>query len=129
MKLSAIINMDKVRPIVDAVLYEGYLLYPYRATSTKNRQRWTFGGIYPRVYANATGGAEPCYMQTQCLVEGGPGTRIEVRVRFLHPLPLSMSRAAYHEGVTTWNGTIRGAAVAAGCNSGGRSATAFASPK
>ena len=38
---------DGVGKIAQAVLYEGYLLYPYRP-STKNRQRWTFGGIYPR---------------------------------------------------------------------------------
>ena len=41
-------NLARVEPIVNAVLYEGYMLYPYRASSVKNRQRWTFGGIYPR---------------------------------------------------------------------------------
>ncbi|WP_347906078.1 hypothetical protein [Pseudomonas purpurea] len=79
-------NMTHVQPVVDAVLYEGYILYPYRSTSAKNRQRWTFGGIYPKVYFDATEGAEPWQMQTQCLIEGDPATRLEVRVRFLHPL-------------------------------------------
>ncbi|MGH8165387.1 MAG: hypothetical protein ACREP1_13745, partial [Rhodanobacteraceae bacterium] len=79
-------NLEQVQPVVDAVLYEGYILYPYRPTSAKNRQRWTFGGIYPRVYSQATRGAEPFLMQTQCLIEGDADTRLEVRVRFLHPL-------------------------------------------
>ena len=35
---------DPIRRIADAVLYEGYLLWPYRRSATKNRQRWTFGG-------------------------------------------------------------------------------------
>src|SRR5262249_49349423 len=37
-------------PIVDAVLYEGYVLYPSRP-SVKNRQRWTFGGLSPKPIA------------------------------------------------------------------------------
>ena len=36
--------------LVNALLYEGYLLYPYRP-SVKNTQRWTFGGLYPRAGA------------------------------------------------------------------------------
>jgi hypothetical protein len=79
-------NLDAIRPVVEAVLYEGYILYPYRPSSAKNRQRWTFGGIYPQAYFDATAGAEPWQMQTQCLIEGDRDTRIEVRVRFLHPI-------------------------------------------
>jgi hypothetical protein len=77
---------QQVRRIVDALLYEGYILFPYRPTSAKNRQRWTFGGVYPKVYSHATGGAEPWYIQTQCLLEGGDDTQVAVCVRFLHPL-------------------------------------------
>jgi hypothetical protein len=43
-------NAPLVDQIANAVLYEGYLLYPYRP-SVKNRQRWTFGGLYPRPYS------------------------------------------------------------------------------
>jgi len=32
--------MDIARQIADAVLYEGYLLYPYRASARKNQIRW-----------------------------------------------------------------------------------------
>ncbi len=38
---------DREREIADAILYEGYILYPYRASAIKNRQRWTFGGVFP----------------------------------------------------------------------------------
>lgn len=79
-------NLEDVQPIVDAVLYEGYILYPYRSTSTKNRQRWTFGGVYPRLYHETTGYAEPCHMQTQCLIEGDSDVSVDVRVRFLQPM-------------------------------------------
>jgi hypothetical protein len=46
---------DVVRQIADAVLYEGHVLWPYRRSSIKNRQRWTFGGIYPDAYARSAG--------------------------------------------------------------------------
>jgi hypothetical protein len=91
---------QQVRKIVDALLYEGYILYPYRPTSAKNRQRWTFGGIYPRVYSQATGGAEPWFIQTQCLVEGGDDTLVTVRVRFLHPLAREVGE--FPEALTDW---------------------------
>ena len=41
------------RAIADAVLYEGYLLYPYRATSAKNQARWQFGVLGPPGAASA----------------------------------------------------------------------------
>jgi hypothetical protein len=73
-----------VEKIAEAVLYEGYLLFPYRPSSMKNQQRWTFGGVYPRGYSEATGGDDPWLMKTQCLVVGDLETEIEVKVRFLH---------------------------------------------
>jgi hydrogenase maturation protease len=69
--------------IARAVLYEGYILYPYRP-SVKNRQRWTFGGLYPQSYSLEHGGADNWIMQTECLVRGDRQTTLEVRVRFLH---------------------------------------------
>lgn len=76
-------NLDHASAIVAAVLYEGYILYPYRPSSVKNQQRWTFGGVFPEEYANF-GGGDPCAMQTQCLLRGDAATVVEVRVRFLH---------------------------------------------
>lgn len=76
--------MGAVKKIAEAVLYEGYVLWPYRKSAMKNQQRWTFGGVYPRAYSEARGGDDPWLMQTQCLVAGGGETTVEVRVRFLH---------------------------------------------
>ncbi len=76
---------DPVRAIADAVLYEGYVLWPYRRSALKNAQRWTFGGVFPRAHSEArAAGDDPWTMQTQCLVEGPPQARVGVGVRFLH---------------------------------------------
>ena len=45
--------MTTVEQIADAILYEGYILYPYRASALKNGQRWNFGVLYPPAYAAA----------------------------------------------------------------------------
>ena len=80
-------NPSTVDKIANAVLYEGYILYPYRASSRKNRQRFTFGRVYPQAYSEAQNGAEPFVMQTECLLQGqGEISTLEVRVRFLHPM-------------------------------------------
>ncbi len=76
-------NRAIVDRIANALLYEGYILYPYRP-SVKNRQRWTFGGLYPEAYCRAQGGADAWSNQTECLVQGGPDTVLETTVRFLH---------------------------------------------
>jgi hypothetical protein len=49
---------EHIRRIAAAVLFEGYLLYPYRASSVKNRHRWNFGVLYPRAYAEAQHGTD-----------------------------------------------------------------------
>lgn len=77
-------NPRLVDRVADAVLYEGYLLYPYRPSSVKNRQRWTFGGLFPRDSGVARTAAEPCSFRAECLVEGGGETAVRVRLRFLH---------------------------------------------
>jgi hydrogenase maturation protease len=76
-------NLATVEKIAKAVLYEGYMLYPYRPSSVKNQQRWNFGVLCPRSYSEAQNGTEAWTMQTECLVEGSTLTAIEVRVRFL----------------------------------------------
>ena len=76
-------NLAAVQQIAKAVLYEGYLLYPYRPSSVKNQQRWNFGVLCPQAYSDAQQGNEAWTMQTECLVEGGPRTTLEIRVRFL----------------------------------------------
>jgi hypothetical protein len=87
------------QPLVDqiarAVLYEGYILYPYRPTSVKNRQRWTFGGIYPRSYSEAQNGCDAWSMQAQCLVTAAAeaSSRLAVTVRFLHLIDRMVEQA------------------------------------
>ncbi len=74
-------SLEPVRKIADAVLYEGYLLYPYRPSSVKNHQRWTFGGLYPPSFAERTGDASS--FETQFLLLDA-GAVLDVEVRFLH---------------------------------------------
>src|SRR5918998_3582389 len=86
--------MDAAKKIAEAVLYEGYMLWPYRRSSRKNQQRWTFGGVYPREYSVARGEDDPWIMQTQCLVSGDEGSTIEVKIRFLHVVERKVARKA-----------------------------------
>ncbi len=72
-----------VDKVARALLYEGYVLYPYRP-SVKNQQRWTFGGVYPPSWSEAQDGTDPCVMQTQCLIETGETAQLHVKIRFLH---------------------------------------------
>ena len=75
-------SLDTVRTIADAVLYEGYLLYPYRASSAKNRSRWQFGVLGPPKAAPAAY-AEAPDMAMQCLLEPGAAGRVRIHLRFL----------------------------------------------
>jgi hypothetical protein len=65
------------------VLYEGYLLYPYRPSSVKNQQRWNFGVLWPPSYCELQAGSESSYMQAQCLLKSGASARLTVKIRFL----------------------------------------------
>jgi len=76
-------NLERVSQIAKAVLYEGYMLYPYRPSSVKNRQRWNFGVVYPPNFADVDGN-DPSIMQMECLVSSTPDSTLEVRLRFLH---------------------------------------------
>jgi hydrogenase maturation protease len=69
---------DPVRAIADAVLYEGYLLWPYRRSAMKNQQRWTFGGVYPPVW-NAEHPDDRSEVSAECAWRGD----VEIQVRFL----------------------------------------------
>ena len=89
---------DPVEKIAAAVLYEGYVLWPYRRSAQKNQRRWTFGGVYPRAYSEAEGGNDPWLMQTQCLVVGEKPT-VEVKVRFLHVVERKVAARRYRDRV------------------------------
>jgi hypothetical protein len=87
------VTADSVRAIADAVLYEGYILWPYRRSALKNQRRWTFGGVYPRAHS-AAHRDDPWTMRTECLLEGGPDATVEVRARFLQVVTRRVGRAA-----------------------------------
>jgi hypothetical protein len=76
-------NLPMVDRIVNALLYEGYILYPYRASAVKNQLRFNFGVVYPRAYAEAQSGSDAWTIQTECLADGGSAASLEIRVRFL----------------------------------------------
>ncbi|MEV6608476.1 hypothetical protein [Kutzneria sp. NPDC051319] len=71
-------SLEQARAVADAVLYEGYLLYPYRASAVKNQLRWQFGVLMPASYAD-----EPSSCVTQLLVEPSLHSCLHLRLRFL----------------------------------------------
>ena len=91
---------ESARAVADAVLYEGYLLYPYRRSSAKNRVRWQFGVLAPRAWVEArrpgketvAGSADAWRQRTECLLESEPSARLWVRLRFLQPQRRSVQR-------------------------------------
>src|SRR5262249_37808408 len=67
---------DIVQKIASSILYEGYMLYPYRRSAIKNQHRWDFGLVYPQP-------SDPCRMVTEGLMAGSPWSPLSVDVRFL----------------------------------------------
>ena len=72
----------EARAVADAVLYEGYVLYPYRASSLKNHSRWQFGVLMPRAYCQLDG-SEHWSARTECLIAPEAVSTLAVRIRFL----------------------------------------------
>ncbi|MGH3209339.1 MAG: hypothetical protein ACRDNO_16415 [Trebonia sp.] len=75
-------SITEVRKIADAVLYEGYILYPYRASAQKNRSRWQFGVLMPPAYA-AADPSETSTMRAECVFEHRGQPSLEITARFL----------------------------------------------
>jgi hypothetical protein len=76
-------HLAHARQVATAVLYEGYLLYPYRQSAQKNFSRFQFGVLMPPAY-RAVDDCEPSASQTECLLECADDARVEICVRFLH---------------------------------------------
>ncbi len=76
-------NTVIVDKIARAVLYEGYLLYPYRESALKNQQRWNFGVLFPPAWAAARTGSDRSYFQMECLAEAAEAATLSILVRFL----------------------------------------------
>ena len=79
--VEAIAPLVAARRLADTLIYEGYLLYPYRASSSKNQVRWQWGVLAPPGPAERL--SESAFSQAECLVEPRPGARLIVEVRFL----------------------------------------------
>jgi len=75
-------SLAEVRRVADAVLYEGYILYPYRASAQKNHSRWQFGVLMPPGYV-AADPSESSTMRAECVFEHRGQPAVEVTVRFL----------------------------------------------
>jgi hypothetical protein len=75
-------GLAAARRVADTVLYEGYLLYPYRASAAKNQLRLQFGVLSP-AGAAAAGVGEPPALAATVLLRPAPAARLDVYVRFL----------------------------------------------
>jgi hydrogenase maturation protease len=87
------LNRELAIKVADAVLYEGYMLYPYRASALKNRQRWSFGILYPPDCEQVHSGTERSFMHSEFLLRMKANCKLRVNLRFLH-LP--------HKRAVTW---------------------------
>ncbi len=76
-------NFEGAEKIAAAILYEGYILYPYRPSAIKNRQRWNFGTLYPRVYAEAQRPEETYRLVAECVAVGDENATLDVKISFL----------------------------------------------
>src|SRR6266536_934234 len=75
-------HLDHARKVADAILYEGYLLYPYHRSSQKNQLRFQFGVLMPPAYG-AIDACEPSASQTECLLECPDDAEVRILLRFL----------------------------------------------
>lgn len=83
---------ERAERVADAVLWEGYVLYPYRASAAKNQVRWQYGVLTPRRYSDHDG-FERWSMQTECLLEFGLEATVDLRLRYLQVQTRTVERA------------------------------------
>jgi hypothetical protein len=101
-------GFQSARAVADAVLYEGYLLYPYRRSAAKNQVRWQFGVLAPRAFVEAAGptdtgvaGAADAWQQrTEVLVEAPEDAEVVVRLRFLQVQRRTIEQRTAHGWVS-----------------------------
>jgi hydrogenase maturation protease len=77
------VNAKTIEEIANAVLYEGYILYPYRPSALKNRRRFNFGVLAPKPARENSEVTDAWAMRSDCLVTGTSETKIAVKIRFL----------------------------------------------
>jgi hypothetical protein len=94
-KAAADVSRDRfatARAVASAVLYEGYVLYPYRASARKNQLRWQFGVLAPPGFV-AADGSERSALRTEMILDPGGDARLSVRIRFLTALHRAVEAA------------------------------------
>jgi hypothetical protein len=99
------VNLDPVRRIADAVLYEGYILYPYRASAAKNRSRWQFGVVMTPGYA-AADPSERSFTQTECVLEHSGQPAVQVVLRFLQVQRRTTEGATPDSAAAAWDEAV-----------------------
>jgi hypothetical protein len=85
------VTADPIRAIADAILYEGYILWPYRRSALKNQRRFTFGGVYPPAHS-AAHPDDLATVQAEVLLLGDGDVAVEIDVRFLHVVARTVAR-------------------------------------
>jgi hypothetical protein len=92
------VNFVVARAVADAVMYEGYILYPYRASAAKNRSRWQFGVVMSPGYT-AVDPSERAFAQTECILEHGAQPTVTVAIRFLQVQRRTRAGSSWDEAV------------------------------
>ncbi len=92
-------SASMVDQITRAVLYEGYMLYPYRQSAMKNQQRWNFGVLYPPAWAANQTGSDRSYFQMECLAQCSESSRLNISVRFLQLVARDTGAREWQEGI------------------------------
>ena len=92
-------SSEMVDKIARAVLYEGYLLYPYRPSAIKNQQRWNFGVLYPPAWAAAQTGSDRSYFSMECIARCGPQAEVDVSIRFLQLITREADQRSWQEAI------------------------------
>jgi hypothetical protein len=99
------VNLDAVRRMADAVLYEGYILYPYRASAQKNRSRWQWGVVMAPGYA-AADPSESSSTQCECVLEHSGQPAVQVILRFLQVQRRSTEPSGTGADAATWDEAV-----------------------
>jgi hypothetical protein len=116
------VSLDAVRRIADAVLYEGYILYPYRASAQKNHSRWQWGVVMGPGYA-AADPSERDFTQAEIVLEHSGQPSVQIILRFLQVQRRSTETAGPGQA-QTWDEAVereieftvgRDALLGAGC--------------
>jgi hypothetical protein len=92
------VNFAAARAVADAVMYEGYILYPYRASAAKNQSRWQFGVVMSPGYT-AVDPSERSFAQTECVLEYGVEPTVAAVIRFLQVQRRTRAGSSWDEAV------------------------------